>query len=155
MAQLGILILVAMVGWGAFLAYRWLGTMGEVGAMYVRLQDIGELNGDVGQDDFRTAYLRAEGPRFGTYLFVSLLIVTAIFPFFLGLFDLVWGFFWRRSGELPWFEAGELVHSLILAILTVGAMFCFAYVSMRIYHQNRPGSLKSEVRRLNGEAHGD
>lgn len=144
-------ILALLIGLALVLALKWREAFREEASSFELFRRTGELEPSVTRDDFKRAYLRSEGPRFGTYLFVSLLVVVLIFPLVLGLFNLVWVFFWRRSGELPWFEAGQLVHGLIFAMFSVAAMFALAYVAMRAYHQNRPLKLRAEIRRLNGE----
>lgn len=148
-------IIALFAGWALFLGLKWRATYRAESSSFELFRQTGELKPSVAREDFKRLYLRSEGPRFWTYVFVSLVVVVLVFPLVLGLFNLVWVYFWHRSGELPWFEAGQLVHGLIFAMFSVAAMFALAYVAMRAYHSNRPQKLRTGLKRLNGEHDGD
>jgi len=148
-----VLLAVALVYliWGSILAVKWNTTrqlQQEVYPLYIK---DGSLKPTVTEDDFAQMFMRVEGPRFGLHLFVAALAAPFIIVIALRVFNFIWDFVWKRTGELGWFEVGELPHSLMVVFLYVAILFGIAWVTMRRYHLTAPRSFKTEMRRLNGE----
>ena len=147
-------LVFAILAWAAILVWRWIATAHAEAETFAQFRESGELLDHVDRADFRRAYLRSEGPVFGTFLLGSTLLAMIGLPIMLILFNAIWRSVWLRSGQSPVLELGQLPHLLTLAIVMVGALFCIAFLAMRIYHRNRPRKLRREITRLNGDVNG-
>lgn len=137
--------------WGLALAARWYTTRKLQAEVYQKYNKDGTLKPSVSPDAFADIFMRCEGPRLGLHLFAG--AVASPFAIMIGLriFNFIWDAVWDVTGQLGWFEVGELPHSLMTVFLCVGVLFCVAWVAMRRYHLTRPMKLRNEIRKLNGE----
>ena len=151
----GVLIILTVifvyVVWGGIIALKWVTTRTLQKEVYPQYIKDGRLKPTVTEEDFAPMFMRVEGPRFGLYLFAAACFVPFAIVIVMRLFNLVWDFFWKQNGELPWMQVGEFPHSLMLVFLYVGVLFAVAWVTMKQYHLRAPGSFKTELRRMNGE----
>lgn len=138
--------------WAGVVAIKWFSAKKLQEELYPKYIKDGTLKPGVAADDFSKMFMRVEGPRFGLYLFAAACIVPFLIVIVVRLFNLIWGVVWKRTGELPWFEVGELPHSLMLVFLYVAILFGMAWITMRRYHSRAPGSFKTELSKLNGDA---
>lgn len=145
-------VLVALLLWAGILTWQWWLTVQEEPIAFERYRETGDLKKAVTRSSFRRAFLRSEGPRFGSYMLAATLAAGMLVPVILSVFNSVWNFFWYQSGQPLVFEVGDIVHGLVLAIFMVGALFALAYFAMRTYHERRPGKLRAEIKRLNEDA---
>ena len=146
-----ICVLVFYALWAGLLFVQWRSAEALRAEVFDKYRKDGTLNQTVPEEAFTSVFMRCEGPRLSLHLFVGALFAPFAIIFSMGIFNFVWDFVWERSGRLDWFEVGELPHSLMLIFLVVGVLFCVAWVLMRRYHLQAPGSLRSEIRRLNGD----
>ena len=146
-----LLVGLAYAGWGSVLAIRWFATRKIQREVYVKYIEDGTLKTSVSEEEFAKMFMRVEGPRFGLYMFAAACLLPFVIVFVIKIFNSIWTVFWKGSGELPWFEVGELPHSLFLVFLYVGVLIGVAWVTMRHYHLTAPGSFKTEMKRLNGD----
>ena len=153
MSTIAVLIFVLLLYAIAALTilFRWLATNNLQKELYPKYIADGSLGSGVGEDEFARMFRRVEGPRLGLYTLIGAVI--APFAIILGMriFNVIWALVWARTGELPWFEIGELPHSLMLVFLCVAILFGLAWGTMRAYYLHAPGSFKAEMKRLNGE----
>ena len=147
---LGIIAAVYII-WFGVVAIKWVTANKLQKELYPKYIQDGTLKPNVGEEAFAKMFMRVEGPRFSMCLLFAACIAPFILVIGVGIFNWVWGFIWERSGELPWFEVGELPHSLMLVFLYVAILFGVAWVTMRTYYATAPGSYKTELKRLNGE----
>jgi len=151
---IAVIIVLGFVLWGGYLAYQYRQIRSEAAETFESYKADGTLAQGVEHDAYTDLYLRAEGPRFGAYLFVTALIALLAILVALRVFNFVWNFIWLRTGRVGWFDVGELPHSLATVFLYVGIMFLATWVAMQRYHKTAPGKLRNEITRLN-EAVGD
>lgn len=136
---------------GFILLMKWRAARALQKLVYPQYIQDGTLKPTVSEDAFAPVFMRIEGPRFGLYLYISALLAPFIIVICIYIFNIVWDFFWKQAGEIPWMEVGQLPHSLMLIFLNAGTLFGTAWIAMRRYHLTAPGSLKTALRRLNGE----
>ncbi len=141
--------------WSLYLYYQYRVAKAEATDTFAAYKEDGTLAAHVSSEDYSDMYLKTEGPRFGSYLFVTALVVAASILIVLRLFNLIWNFVWLRTGKLGWFDVGELPHSLATVFLYVGIMFVTMWFSMQHYHKTAPGQLRNEIKRLNESAQTD
>lgn len=149
-------VILSMIGlvyviWAIVVVVKWVSARQLRDELYPKYIEDGTLKKHVAEEDFAAMFMRVEGPRFSFYLLSAACIVPFVIVIGVRIFNLIWGFFWKRMGELPWFEVGELPHSLMLVFLYVGILFAVAWVTMRTYYVRAPDSFKKEMARLNGE----
>jgi len=145
-----IAVIMVYVLWAAVLAVKWRAVRTLQKDMYPLYIKDGTLEPSVTEDDFAHTFMRVEGPRFGLYLFAGALAAPFLIVIALGIFNFIWAIVWKKAGELPWFQVGELPHSLMTIFLYVAILFGTAWVTMRQYHMRAPRSLRVEINRLNG-----
>lgn len=151
------IVLSAFALWGAYLAFRHMQVKSEATETFNTYKKDGTLAAHVSEDAYGDVYMRSEGPRFGTYLFVTAIGAALSILVALRVFNLVWNFVWLRTGKLGWFDVGELPHSLATVFLYVGIMFLATWFAMQHYHKRAPVKLRNEIKKLNekGGAHAD
>ena len=143
------IVVLAFALWGSYLAFRRAQAKSEARDTFSTYQADGTLAGHVSEDAYEAIYMRTEGPRFGTYLFLTAVGAALGILIALRVFNLVWNFIWLRTGKIGWFDVGELPHSLATVFLYVGIMFVATWFAMQHYHKTAPGKLRNEIRRLN------
>lgn len=144
-------VLVVFTVWGAVIAVQWYTVIKLQKEIYPKYRSEGLLKPAVLEEDFARAFRRCEGPRLASYIYAGALAAPVLIVVILRVFNLVWDFIWDRTGQIGWFDVGELPHSLMTVFLYVAILFVIAWFSMRHYHMTAPGSLRLEMRRLNGE----
>lgn len=137
--------------WAGVLGFQWYTVIQLQKEIYPQYRKDSLLKPAVQEEDFARVFLLCEGPRLSTYIFAGALAAPFLIVICLRIFNLVWDFIWDRTGQLGWFDVGELPHSLMTVFLYVAILFAIAWFSMRRYHLTAPGSLKAEMRRLNGD----
>lgn len=147
--QIALIVLAGFMLWGAYLLYQRRQIQTEAADTFESYRTDGTLEAHVGKEDYTATYMRAEGPRFGVYLFVTALVAMFGILVLLRLFNFIWNFVWLRTGKLGWFDVGELPHSLATVFLYVGIMFLATWFSMQHYHKHAPRKLRNEIKRLN------
>ncbi|MEO9968424.1 MAG: hypothetical protein ABJG15_01130 [Hyphomonadaceae bacterium] len=146
---IALIVVSGFVLWGGYLYYQRSQIRAEAVETFCSYKKDGTLDAHVGEASYVATYIRAEGPRFGIYLYVTALVAVFGILILLRLFNFIWNFVWLRTGKLGWFDVGELPHSLATVFLYVGIMFLATWVSMQHYHKTAPGKLRNEIRRLN------
>ncbi len=146
-----ILVVAIFAGWGAYVAFRWRQTYRLADDVYAAKREQGELGGGVEASAFKAAFVRAEGPRLATYMFAAGLACLILAPAAISVFNVVWDEMWNLSGRPPVFTRGLLLHSVLTIFVYVGLFFSICGLTMLRYHRNAPPSLRSEIRRLNGD----
>ena len=145
---IGTLTLVMLAGAG-WVAYGWYRTRALAPVVYEKRVEQGDLNGAVPKDLFEEVYVRAEGPRFSTYLVIAGAFAVIAFPVIVFIFSQLWLELWSLTGGPDWAERGSFVYLTMMVFLYMGFFFAIAWVSMQRFHLNAPPSLRSEIRRLN------
>lgn len=145
-------VLAFYLVWGAVLAIKWQAAAKLQPEVYAKYIAEGTLKPDVAPEAFAGTFMRCEGPRFGLHLFAGALAAPFLVILALNIFNFIWDFVWDRTGQLGWFDVGELPHSLMVVFMYVGVLFGIAWFTMRRYHLAAPGSLRAEIKRLNGES---
>lgn len=141
-------IVLAVTAWGAHLALRWKRSRDFAPELLKARQATGELPEGIDEAEFTDLYLRAEGPRSGTYVFTCAAIMTLALAPLSMMFNMVWTALWNMTGQPPVFEQGTLIHTFafFLTISAIGIGLLAA--AMRRYHALAPPSLKQVMRTL-------
>lgn len=137
--------------WAVALIWQWRSTRHLQKELYAQYIQDGTLKQSVSEDEFAPLFMRIEGPRLGLYLFATALAVPFILTLVLHVFNFFWTIMWKQNREIAFLEVGHWPHSLIFVLVYIAVLFMLAWVVMRHYHKNSPGSLKAAIRRLNGE----
>ncbi len=145
-------LVVAVVAWGVHLGLRWKRVKDFAPQLLKLRQESGELPGSVTSEEFTDLYLRAEGPRAGTYTFACAALMTAGLAPLSTVFNMVWDGFWKLSGESPVFEQGTLIHTFSFFLVVMGVGIALLAAAMHRYHTLTPPNLKQVIRKLR-EAH--
>jgi len=145
-------LVIAVLGWGAHIAWRWKEAKDFAPQLLKARQESGELPASVSEAEFTDLYLRAEGPRAATYTFVCAAIMTfSLAPLSL-IFNTVWEALWRLTDRSPVFELGTLIHTFMFFLFFMGLTVSLLAVAMHRYHTLTPPNLKQVIRTLK-EAH--
>jgi hypothetical protein len=145
-----ILLFVALLAWGAHLAWRWKTTRDFAPEVLAARKETGEIPADIGDAEFTDLYLRSEGPRSATYFFACATIVSILVAPFVAAFNMVWLALWRASGSSPVFETGTMIHTFSVFLAIMGFMILLLAAAMRRYYALMPPNLKQVMRDLNG-----
>ncbi|MEZ5997788.1 MAG: hypothetical protein R3B98_03735 [Hyphomonas sp.] len=147
-----ILIVLALVGWGSAIAWKWKTVRDFAGDVLAAKKRDGELPASVTEDMFRDLYVRSEGPRGQTYFFACAALLFLLLGPFVAVFNSVWKMFWMMSGRSPVFETGTLVHTFMVFLAFMGVTIALLAAAMRRFHALTPPNLKQVLRDLNGAA---
>ncbi len=145
-------LLAALVAWGGFVAWRWKSARDFAHEVLAVKQKEGELPASVSPDEFQDLYLRSEGPRGMTYLFVCAAIVLLLLAPFVAAFNAIWTALWVMTGQSPVFETGTLIHTFSIFLAYFGTTVALLATAMRRYHALAPPNFKQVLRDLNGAA---
>ena len=67
-------------------------------------------------------------------------------------FNSLWDLMWRMGGSVPGpMGRGYMFNVFMTFVFVMGAVVLFLYAVTSHYYRNAPPSLKSEIRRLEGE----
>ncbi|MEL6568730.1 MAG: hypothetical protein AAFQ22_09950 [Pseudomonadota bacterium] len=140
---LGILV------WAGVLAWRWWQTFQEVGEMYARKRELGELLPHVELEDFKPAYIAAEAPVKGTHIFAAATTSLVLMPLGIWFFGALWYEIWLLAGRNEVAANGTMIHTFATFVFIMGIMIAVLYWTMKRYYENLPLSLGAAIRRLN------
>ncbi|MEQ9506621.1 MAG: hypothetical protein RLO80_10160 [Hyphomonas sp.] len=145
-------LIVAVIAWGVHLALRWKQVKDFAPQLLKLRQESGELPPSVQPDEFTDLYVRAEGPRAGTYQYACAALMTLALAPLSTVFNTVWDAFWEMSGQSPVFEQGTLIHTFSFFLVVMGVGIALLAAAMHRYHTVAPPNLKQVIRNLR-EAH--
>ena len=141
-----------LLAWGAGLAWRWREVKHFAPEVLAAKKSDKEIPEDVTEVEFTDLYLRSEGPRGQTYIFVCAAFLFLLLGPFVAGFNAIWNMFWLMSGKSPVFETGTLIHTFMVFLAFMGVSIALLAVAMHRYHALMPPNLKQVIRDLNGGA---
>jgi len=144
------LVVAGLLVWGGALAWRWKSVRDFSTEVLAAKKKARELPDDVTEEEFTDLYLRSEGPRAQTYVYVCAAIMFFLLGPFVAGFNAIWNMFWQMSGKSPVFETGTLIHTFMVFLAFMGATVVLLAVAMRRYYVLMPPTLKQVMRDLNG-----
>lgn len=139
------------VVWAIALYVQWQAAKKLNDEVYAKYHKDGTLKPTVTKEDFSRVFMQCEGPRRGIHLFAGALAAPFLIVIGLAIFNAVWRFVWNLTGQVDWFEVGELPHSLMIIFLYVAILIGVAAFAMWRYYAVGTMNLKVELNRLNGE----
>lgn len=142
------LIVIAVLAWGAHLAWRWNQTRAFAPQLLALRQQSGELPAGIDEKEFTDLYLRAEGPRAATYIYVCALALTLGLAPLIAVFNLIWDAIWNLTGTLPVFERGTLIHTFSIFLAFMGVTVLLLAAALRRYYSLMPPNLRQVIRNL-------
>lgn len=142
------LIVIAVLAWGAHLAWRWNQTRAFAPQLLALRQQSGELPAGVDEKEFTDLYLRAEGPRAATYIYACALALTLGLAPLIAVFNLIWDAIWNLTGTLPVFERGTLIHTFSVFLAFMGVTVLVLSAALRRYYSLMPPNLRQVIRNL-------
>ncbi len=146
------LLVFAVFAWGAHLALRWKQARDFAPQLLASRKETGELPAHVDEKEFTDLYVRAEGPRAGTYIFACAAVLTLGLAPLISVFNLVWDLFWQLTGNPPVFERGTLIHTFSVFLAYMGLTVLLLSTALRRYYTLTPPNLRQVIRNLK-EAH--
>ena len=144
------LVVAGLLVWGGALAWRWKSVRDFSADVLEAKKKAHELPDDVTEVEFTDLYLRSEGPRAQTYVYVCAAIMFFLLGPFVAGFNAIWNMFWQMSGKSPVFETGTLIHTFMVFLAFMGTTVALLAVAMRRYYALMPPTLKQVIRDLNG-----
>lgn len=142
------LLVLALIAWGLHLGWRWKQTRDFAPQLLASRQESGELPATVEAREFTDLYLRAEGPRAGTYVFVCAAFMTFALAPISSLFNNIWNTIWQATGRDPVFETGTFIHTFSFFLAVMGLTVLILAVAMRRYYALMPPNLRQIIRDL-------
>ncbi len=143
-----LLIILFLCGWGGLLGWRWKKTRDFAPQLLALRQESGEIPATVDVSKFTALYVRAEGPRAGTYLCVSAAFMTVSLPPLSGFFNMVWNLLWQLSGGSPVFEEGTLIHTFSFFLAFMLVAISVLAIAMQRYYALMPPTLRQVLNTL-------
>ena len=119
-------LVIAVAAWGVHLALRWKQAREFAPELLKARQKSGELPEGINETEFTDLYLRAEGPRRGTYVYACAAFITLLLAF----------------------EVGTLIHTFSFFLAFFGLTVGLLAVAMHRYHTLTPPNLKQVMRTL-------
>lgn len=141
-------LVLAVAGWGLHLAWRWKEAKAFAPQLLKARKESGELPESVDEAEFTDLYVRAEGPRAGTYIFTCAAFMTVGLAPLTSVFNSIWDAFWKLTGGSPVFEQGTLIHTFSLFLSIMGLAIAILALAMHRYYRLMPPSLKQVIRSL-------
>lgn len=135
-------IIVIICGWAALLGWRWKKTKDFAPHLLAMRQESGELPAAIDVDEFTSLYLRAEGPRAGTYMCASAAFMAVSLPPLSGVFNSAWNLLWQLSGGSPVFEEGTLIHTFGFFLAFMLMAISILAIAMQRYYARMPPNLR-------------
>ena len=121
-------------------------------AVYDSMREKNLLSDRVSQEDFKEIFIRTEAPLAASYRWGSALISLLALPLLVMGFNNLWDWMWRLSGAMPGpFERGYMFNIFMTFVFVMGVIVLLLYAVTSHYYRNAPPSLKSEIRRLEGD----
>ncbi|WP_084418097.1 hypothetical protein [Henriciella litoralis] len=139
-------------GWGIWLLMQWRGLPDFSNAVYNSMTEKGLLSPTVGREEFKEAFIRCEAPVAASYRWVSALVSLIALPLLVLIFNTIYDFFWRLGGAVPGpLERGYMFHTFLTFVFVMAVIVGLLYLVTAHYYRHAPPSLKSEIRRLEGQ----
>lgn len=135
--------------WGALIVWRWHSTYQFSKQVFAVRQESGEVKAHVKEIDFVEAYMRSEGPRAATYIFVCAVSSAILVPIGMIAFSVVWQICWELTGAKEVFRRGTMVHVFAMMLAGMATMILISMFGMRRFHSNVPVRLDKAIRVLN------
>jgi hypothetical protein len=146
------LMFVALGLWGLYLLMKWRELPEFSNAVYKSMREKGLLSEKVSREEFKEAFIRCEAPIAASYRWVAALISLVGLPLLISGFNFLWDSIWRFNGAIAGpFERGYMLHVFMTFVVVMGIVVGFLYLVTSHYYRNAPPSLKSEIRRLEGD----
>ena len=145
-------VVAALIVWGAALAWRWKTVKDFSSEVLAAKKRDGDLPDSVGESEFTDLYLRSEGPRAQTYIFVCAALLFFLLGPFVAGFNALWNTVWLMSGKSPVFETGTLIHTFMVFLAFMAVTIALLAAAMHRYYALMPPNLKQVIRDLNGAA---
>ncbi len=143
-----LLLVIAVVAWGLHLAWRWRQTKAFAPELLKARKASGELPESVDEAVFTDLYVRAEGPRAGTYIYACGALMTVGLAPLSAVFNAVWETFWKLSGGSPVFEQGTLIHTFSFFLVMMGLAIGLLALALHRYYTLMPPNLRQIIRSL-------
>lgn len=146
------LMFAALGLWGAYLLMKWRELPDFSNAVYNSMREKGLLSEKVEREDFQEAFIKCEAPLAASYRWFAALVSLSGLPMLVSGFNFLWDSIWRFSGAQPGpLESGYMFHIFMTFLVVMGVVVGFLYLVTSHYYRNAPPSLKSEIRRLEGD----
>ena len=145
-----IIYAVAIAIWGAHLYWRWRQTRLFAPQVLATRKAEGEIPEHVTEEEFTDLYVRSEGPRAATYIFVCAAFMGVFIGPLVSMINAVWRALWRMQGSSPVFEVGTLIHTFSVFLILMGLTILLLSIAMRRYYAVMPPNFKQVMRDLNG-----
>ena len=145
-----LIIVAALMALAGMLVWRWKAVRDFAPTVLEAKKRDGELPDSISEDLFSDLYVRSEGPRAQTYIFICAALIGFLLGPFVAGFNAVWNMFWLMSGRSPVFETGTLVHTFVVFLAFMGVTIALLAVAMRRYYALTPPNLRQVVRDLGG-----
>lgn len=142
------LLVIAVMGWGVHLGWRWKMAKDFAPQLLKSRKESGDLPASVDEAEFTDLYLRAEGPRAGTYVFACGAFLTIGLAPLSAVFNAVWDTFWKLTGGSAVFEQGTLIHTFSFFLAFMGLTIGLLALAMHRYYTLMPPNLKQVIRSL-------
>ena len=147
-ATMLIILALVLLIWGGFLLREWQQTKRFASEVMRAHQEHGDLPESASEEEFVKAYVKAEGPRAGTYLFGCAVFLAILLAPFMNFVNFIWRLLWRAAGYPPVFQTGTLFHTFMMFVLIMGFMIAVLAFAMRRYHMTTPPTLKKVIRNM-------
>ncbi|WP_084397875.1 hypothetical protein [Henriciella aquimarina] len=146
------LMFVALGIWGLWLFMKWRELPDFANAVYISMRDKGLLSDRIDRESFAESFIRCEAPLAATYRWGAALFCLLALPPLIAGFNWIWTFFWRLGGAQPGpFEQGYMLQIFMTFLFVMGVIVGVLYLVTAYYYRNAPPTLKSEIRRLEGQ----
>lgn len=144
-----VLLASVLLFWGAVIAWRWHSTFQFSKQVFVARRRSGEVKAHVNETDFVEAYMRSEGPRAATYIFVCAVSSAILVPLGMISFSVAWQMCWELTGANEVFQRGTMVHIFAMMLAGMATMILISMFGMRHFHSNVPVRLSKAIKGLN------
>lgn len=142
---------IALVFWGALLAWRWRATYQFSKQLFIARRRTGEIMAHVDEAAFVAAYVRSEGPRAATYTFICAVVAAILVPVGMVAFSVAWQICWQLTGELEVFRRGTMIHVFAMVLVGMVVMILVSMIGMRRYHSKVPIKINKAIKDLNSK----
>ncbi|MEM9054241.1 MAG: hypothetical protein AAGB16_02855 [Pseudomonadota bacterium] len=142
-------LMAVVLIWGASLAWRWRKLPEFAGQVYDSNVAQEAIDGRIDRDAYIASYVKAEGPRLGTYrcllAFGFLLSLPILIPFFSWILNTLW---FRAGLSMGPADLAQIALDFFVIMIVMAIFVGITYLVTAYYYRTRPPSLKSEIRRL-------
>lgn len=146
------LMFVALGVWGLWLWMKWRELPDFSNAVYKSMRDKNLISEKVDRDAFMESFILCEAPLAATYRWFAALVSLAGLPLLIMGFNAVYDWIWRLGGAVPGpLEQGYMFHIFMTFVVVMGVIVGFLYLITSHYYRNAPPTLRSEIKRLEGQ----